>query len=413
MDKKECVVVEAVTAWPTDVQVPRASLLNRLSLVFIILGLLALILWGTQYQANPARAMFGYLYGFIVTLSLGLGALVFVLIQMLTRAGWSVVLRRIPETLISLLPLFIIFFIPIAFSTHELFPWTHEDHIDEMLAKKVPYLNLEFFQIRSFGYLLIWAVMGTWFYRMSRAQDVGGRFDLTRTMQAVSAPGVIIYGLSLTFAAFDWLMSLQPHWYSTIFGVYFFAGCHLFGLAFLTLMAMSLQNAGVLKQAISGEHYHDLGKLMFGFTVFWAYISFSQFMLYWYGNIPEEIEFYEHRMHNGWEILSWSMPIIHFVIPFLALMSRYLKRIKLILALNCLWIIAAHLTDLYWLIMPAYQDPEVHHGPPPLKIELVDVLGLVGIFGIYLGAFLFVLCRHKVLPIGDPRLKESLAFENF
>ena len=403
----------AVTRMPSDVQVSRSSLFNTLPLVLIILSLGLLVFWGLQYTQNPSRAMFGYLYGFIVTLSLGLGSLVFVLIQHLTRAGWSVAIRRIPEAVIALMPLFIIFFVPIALSTHDIYPWTHADHIDEMLAKKLPYLNLNFFLMRSFAYLLIWAVMGIWFYRLSVSQDHGGRFELTRVMQAVSAPGVIIFGLSLTFASFDWIMSLQPHWYSTIFGVCFFAGCLLFALAFMTLIAMCLQAGGLLLDVITPEHYHDLGKLMFGFTIFWAYVNFSQFLLYWYGNIPEEIEFYVHRMHNGWEYLSWAMPIIHFFIPFLALMSRFLKRIKIILALNALWLIGAHLVNLYWLIIPAYVDPAIHDGPAPLHVALVDFLGLFGIFGFFFGAFLFVLSRRKVLAIGDPRLRESLAFENF
>jgi hypothetical protein len=407
-------VVEAVRKIPTDVQVPRASLFNKLPIIFIVLGLGALILWGTSYSQNPSRAMFSYLYAFIVALSLGLGALIFVLIQHVTRAGWSVAVRRIPEAIISLMPVFIILFIPIALSTHDIFPWTHTDHIDEMLARKLPYLNEPFFLMRSFAYLLVWAVMGVWFYRVSVMQDQGGRFELTRTMQAVSAPGIILFGLTLTFASFDWIMSLQPHWYSTIFGVCFFAGCFLFALATITLLSMCLQKAGVLRSVITPEHYHDLGKLMFGFIIFWAYVNFSQFMLYWYANIPEEIEFYIQRMHNGWAFLSWAMPVIHFLIPFLALMSRFLKRIKLVLAINSLWIIAVHLINLYWLILPAYHDPhEAGHGPAPFNIELVDILALVGIFGLFLGSFLFVLCRHSVVPVGDPRLKESLAFENF
>lgn len=405
--------MEAVRQLPIDVTIPRASLFNRLPLVLIILSLGVLVFWGIQYTHNPSRAMYGYLFGFIFTLSLGLGALVFVLIQHVTRAGWSVAVRRISEDVIALMPLFILLFIPIALSTHEIFPWTHADHIDEMLRRKLPYLNEKFFLMRSFGYLLVWAVMGVWFYRVSLAQDFGGRFELTRIMQAVSAPGVIIYGLSLTFASFDWIMSLQPHWYSTIFGVCFFAGCFLFALAFITLIAMCLQNAGLLKNVITSEHYHDLGKLMFAFTIFWAYVNFSQFMLYWYASIPEEIEFFTHRMHNGWEIISWAIPITNFVLPFLLLMSRSLKRIRLGLALNSLYVIAAHLLNIYWLIIPAYSDPAIHHGPAPLHVALVDILALFGIFGLFLGAFLFVLARHKVLAVGDPRLKESLAFENF
>jgi hypothetical protein len=296
---------------------------------------------------------------------------------------------------------------------HELYAWTHQDHIDEILIKKIAFLNEPFFLMRSFGYLLLWSLMGVWYYRLSLEQDAGQKFEITRTLQAVAAPGIIIYALSLTFASFDWMMSLQPHWYSTIFGVYFFAGSYLFSFAFLTLTAMALQRAGVLSKVIKADHYHDLGKLMFGFTVFWTYIAFSQFMLYWYGNIPEEIEFYIHRMHHGWEVLSWGMPIFHFVVPFLALMSRFLKRVKFVLAFNCFWIILAHLTDLYWLIIPTYVDKSLPEGPPMLKVMLVDVLALFGIFGLFFGSFLLILARRNVLAVGDPRLKESLAFENF
>lgn len=396
----------------TDTELPKGSLLRRLPLVFIGLGIASLIYWAVQYQMDHARAMYGYLFAFIAVLSLALGCLVFVLIQHVTRAGWSVTVRRIAEVAVALLPLFIIFFIPIALSIHDLFPWTHKEHIDEILAAKLPYLNENFFMMRSFGYLLIWAVMGVIFYRLSLSQDAKNNFKLTATMQAISAPSVIIFGLSVTFASFDWVMSLQPHWYSTIFGVYFFAGCLLFGLSFITLVAMLLQKIGVLKTAISKDHYHDLGKLMFGFTIFWAYISFSQFMLYWYGNIPEEMEFYTHRMHNGWDSLSWAIPVINFFIPFLALMSRVLKRVKLVLAINCLWVIFVHLIDLYWLIIPAYNDPAMHEGPTHFQVAMVDILAFLGIGLIFLGAYLLVLCRRKLLALGDPRLKESLAFEN-
>lgn len=395
------------------IELSNKSLLSRLPLLFVGLGLGAMIYWASLMQTEHARAMYGYLFGFIAVLSLALGCMVFILLQHITKAGWSVSIRRIAEVSISLMPLFIIFFIPIALSIHEIFPWTHAEHIDEILSKKLPYLNEKFFLARSFAYLLIWALIGVVFYRLSVAQDKGGGHEPTKTMQIISAPCIILFGLSLTFASFDWIMSLQPHWYSTIFGVYFFAGCLLFGLAFMTLISMLLQKNGYLKTSITKEHYHDLGKLMFGFTVFWAYIAFSQFMLYWYGNIPEEIEFYTHRLHHGWEIISWAMPVSHFFIPFLALMSRFLKRKKLVLAINCIWVILVHLVDLYWLIIPAYSDPKIGSGPEHLHLSLFDVLPLLGLGFIFLGAFFFVLGRKKILAVGDPRLPESLAFENF
>lgn len=394
-------------------EIPKGSLFGKLSLLFIAVGIAALIYWSTLFQLEPARAMFSYLYAFIVVISLGLGSMVFVLIQHVTRAGWSVAVRRIPETAIAIMPIFLLLFIPIAMFMHDIFPWTHTEHMDAILQKKQGYLNQNFFLIRSFGYLIIWAIMGQWFYRSSVKQDEGGRFGITRINQALSAPGIMLFGLTLTFAGFDWVMSLQPHWYSTIFGIYFFAGSLLFALAFMTLMAMLLQSIGLLQNVITSEHYHDLGKLLFGFTIFWAYIGFSQFMLYWYGNIPEEIEFYTHRMHHGWETISWALPVIHFFMPFFALMSRALKRVRLILTLNCLWIITVHLVDLYWLILPTYQDPNSHDGPAHLHVDMADVLATIGMFSLFFGLFLLVLSRHKIVPVGDPRFKESLAFENF
>jgi hypothetical protein len=340
--------VDSKISVPTDVQIAKGSLFHRLPIVLMALGVLTLIYWLTLCQAEPSRALFGYLFGFTAVLSVALGCLAFVLIQHVTRAGWSVAVRRIAEVSIATFPLFIILFIPIALGMHDIFPWTHTDHLDEILQKKTGFLNDSFFLIRSFGYLLTWTVLGVWYYKVSVSQDNGNQFNKTKSMQAISAPAIFAFALTLTFASFDWLMSLQPHWYSTIFGVYFFAGCLLAGLAFMTLVAMALQNAGVLKTAITGDHYHDLGKLIFGFTVFWAYISFSQFMLYWYAGIPEEIEFYTHRLHHGWETLSWAIPVIHFFSPFFTLMSRFLKRVKLVLAINCLWILAVHLVDLYW-----------------------------------------------------------------
>ena len=397
-----------------ETTVSRSSFLNKLPFLFLLLGLACLVYFVSMLASNHERAMYGYLFGFIATLSLSLGALAFVLIQHITRAGWSVSVRRIPEALIACFPLFILFFLPIALSLHDIFPWTHKDHIDAILEKKLGYLNENFFLMRSFAYLFIWSLMGVWYYRLSVSQDSGKNQSYSGIMAALSAPGIIVFALSLTFASFDWIMSLNPHWYSTIFGIYFFAGCLLFALAFMTLIAMLLQAAGLLKNIITPEHYHDLGKLMFGFTVFWSYIAFSQFMLYWYGNIPEEIEFYTHRLKNGWEVLSWAMPVTHFILPFFLLMSRFLKRIKIVLAFNCLWVISVHLIDLYWLIIPSYADSNSHtHGPEHLSLSMFDILGFLGIFLVFLGFFMFVLNRQKLTPLHDPRFHESLSFENF
>jgi hypothetical protein len=221
--------------------------------------------------------------------------------------------------------------------------------------------------------------------------------------------------LSQTFAAFDWLMSLQPHWYSTIFGVYFFAGSMLFTFSFMVLILLGLQKAGALRNVVTTEHYHDLGKFMFGFTVFWAYIGFSQFMIIWYANIPEEVEFYYHRLAHGWEFVSWMMPITHFFVPFLFLLSRHVKRHRTGLAVGAVWIIVMHIIDIYWLVMPnfAAHGLKVGEHAPHMHVNVGDIGALIGVFGIFLAVFGFLLNRNSLAASGDPRFEESLAHENY
>lgn len=396
---------------PVDVRLPRTSWLSRFFLGSGVFGLVCMIYWVYAHSLNEARAMFAYLFSYISVLSIALGCLIFVLIQHATRAGWSAVIRRIPETAMATMPLFLLLFIPIACSTDVIFSWTQAGAHDEVLAAKAPYLNLSFFLVRSAIYLCLWVLLGVGYYRWSIKQDGGKNQDITRRMWWFSGLGIISFALSSSFASFDWLMSLQPHWFSTIFGIYFFAGCMLAALAFITLMCIALQSCGVLSSAITKEHYHDLGKLLFGFTVFWAYIAFSQFMLIWYANIPEETEFYIHRLHHGWECITWILPLTNFFFPFFVLMSRHVKRKKVMLVLMCLWILATHFMDIYWLVLPAYKD--ALSGIAELHFLPIDALCLLGMLGLFLGVFGWLLSREDVLPSGDTRLKESISFENF
>jgi len=229
----------------------------------------------------------------------------------------------------------------------------------------------------------------------------------------VSAPGIVLFALSLTFASIDWVMSLQPHWYSTMFGVYFFAGCFLAGLSFITLMIMALQKSGALAISVTVEHYHDLGKLIFGFTVFWAYVSFSQFMLCWYANIPEEIVFMTMRLKNGWEPISYAIVLTNFFIPFFFGLSRHVKRKKITLAILCVWTMVFHFVDLFWVILPNYHAHAEHTVVPHASFTSYDLAALIGMLALFVAVVSFFAIRYKVAPAGDPRMKESLAFENF
>lgn len=400
---------------PNDVTIPSTSLWAKLPIIGGVVGLvgcgLALFLLFTGGDHKDVGA-FSWSFAYMYWLSIGLGALGFVLIQHVVRAGWSTSVRRIAEAAAATLPVFALLFVPIALSMHELFPWTDPGHIDAILKKKLGYLNEPFFFARAAIYFAIWAFLGWYFYSRSVAQDAGGKSDLTRKMWTMAAGGIFLYGLTQTFAAFDWLMSQQPHWYSTMWGVYYFAGSILKTYAFITLVALGLQKAGLAKTAITTEHYHDLGKFLFGHTVFWAYIAFSQFFLIWYGNIPEEVEFYLHRLHGGWEYVSYAIPLTNFFLPFLFLLSRHMKRNTTTLAIGAVWILFAHAVDLFWVVMPNVGWHHEGH-EPHLAVPLASIAAFIGIGGVFVAAFGWLLKRAKVVAVGDPRLAESLAHENY
>jgi hypothetical protein len=400
---------------PLDITIPATSLWAKLPAIG---GALAVVGLGATLAVTTgehgARAWFSYLWAFAALLSICLGALAFVLIDHSVRAQWSGVIRRIAETIAASLPLFALLFLPIAvLGMHALYPWTHET--DEILLKKRWFLSTGFFFGRATFYVIVWSVLGTVLYRLSvkqdgLAQNLPARDAISHLLRKISAVGIFLWALTLSFAAIDWLMSLQPHWYSTMFGVYFFAASVLAFFATLTLMAMGLQKAGVLKDAITTEHYHDLGKYVFGFTVFWAYIAFSQFVLIWYANIPEETIFYMTRMEGGWDKISYFLPLGHFFLPFFFLLSRQIKRNRTLLALGCLWTLLMHLVDLYWLILP---NASGHGGEAHFAPSWTDITAILGVAGAFLAVFGYFLKKSAVVCINDPRLEDSLVHENF
>ena len=417
---------------PTDITVPPTSLWAKLPVIGAVMAVVGLGATFSMLAGElKSRALFSYLWAFEVLLSIALGALGFVLIQHAVRAGWSTVIRRIAETAAATLPVFALLFIPIAtIGFHELYPWTHET--DEVLERKRWFLNDGFWYGRAALYFVIWSGLAWFFYlrstRIDSVTDETERARLVRSMWWMAAPGILLWGLSQSFQAVDWLKSLMPHWYSTMWGVYFFAGSIIAFYSFTALVAMGLQRAGMLKTAITTEHFHDLGKFMFGHTIFWAYIAFSQFMLIWYANIPEETEFFIHRIHGGWAGVSYALPVIHFFVPFLWLVSRHQKRSRVRLAIAAVWIIVVHCIDLYWIVLPNYVAGGLHgaaadHGAQgsvhaaevisTFAPHWLDLTALLGVTGVFLAAFGFLLNRNKVIAINDPRLAESMAHENY
>lgn len=383
-----------------------------------IVALLGGVALGWGDQESLLRS---YLVAFMFVLSIGLGALWFVAINHLTNAKWSIVVRRVAEILAVQMPVLAVLalgiVLPIALvDTHgespiqALYVWLDDAkvHADHLLHHKTPYLNKGFFLVRMVFYFAVWVGLSVYFFKRSVAQDSATpeQSEVIRGQLArVSAPGMIAFALTLTFCAFDLLMSLDYAWFSTIFGVYYFAGCVLSSYSVMALSLMWLQKKGRLTTYVNENHYHDLGKMLFAFTIFWAYIGFSQFMLIWYGDIPEETHWYKWRFTGEWRVVSTLLLVCHFAIPFFGLLSRYAKRNKKVLAFWAVWTLVFHYMDMYWLVFPMGQD-EVPFG-------LRDVLIMVGLLAVLFGTAARRAKGINLVPTKDARLKQSLAFENY
>ena len=246
------------------------------------------------------------------------------------------------------------------------------------------------------------------FRKTSIKQDESGDPALTMKMARVAAPGLLLFSLTITFAAFDWIMSLDPHWFSTIFGVTYFAGSMMALLAVLGLFCMWLARKGYLREAVNVEHYHDIGKLLFAFMIFWTYVNFSQYFLIWYANLPEETLWYQHRAHGSWEIVGTILILGHFLLPFAFLMSRHIKRNTKTLAAAAIFLLVMHWMDMQFLIMPMHEtDAE-----PGIHLHWLDAATMIGLLGLFFGLTLHKTIRSPLLPQRDPRLEESLHFHN-
>lgn len=366
----------------------------------------------------------GYIHNVAFFTSMALGALFFVLIQHLTRAGWSVVVRRTAENLMMAFPMLALLMAPVLLglllnveALQHVYPWTDHEHVQEVkvLAGKTAYLNVPFFILRLAIYFGAWVLLARYFRGRSVEQDASGDPSLTSRMQGVSAPAVFVFALTTTFFAVDVLMTLDPTWYSTIFGVYFFAGGVMGAAATMALVLALLQAAGRIRASVHIEHFHDLGKLIFAFTVFWAYIGYSQYMLIWYGNLPEETSFYIIRQQPDWLWLSLTMLVGHFAVPFLAMISRWPKRSKMVLLVAAAWMIAMHWLDLAWLVLPHNIAPhgEFPQAAPGTVVQWAQSLALLfGVGGAVTWAVVQKMGQADLIAHRDPRLGESLAFEN-
>jgi hypothetical protein len=376
-------------------------------------GAVALVVsFGLGFTGDKTAFMHSYLTAYAWILSIGIGALWWVTLQHLVNAKWSIVVRRIGELAASTMPVLALLSLPVVIPTmmgdSTLYVWAdaHKMHADHALHHKMPYLNLGFFAVRWVIYFGFWGLLSRHFLKKSLEQDKGTSPELHKKLQGLSAPSMILLALTITFASFDFLMSLEPKWFSTIFGVYYFAGAVVSFHAFFALTLMWLQKQGRLEKSVTTEHFHDIGKMMFAFTAFWAYIAFSQFMLIWYANVPEETEWFHLRSHGAWLNVSLGMVALNFVIPFFGLLSRHIKRNRKTLAFWAVWTLVVHWLDMFWLVKP-------HMRTEHLPFGIQDLTCTIGVAGVFIAAMAFSAKKVQLVPVKDPRLPRSLAFENF
>ena len=372
----------------------------------VALALAAGIGFGLMSPEGTRRLSHAWLLSGWYAVSISLGALFFIAIQHLVRAGWSVSVRRLAEFLGASIGWPLMLLAPLVLlllaGHSDLFPWNDPETVrgDKILEGKSAWLNAPFFLVRAVLYAAVWVMCGRWYLRASRRQDETGDATTTLMLESRSAVALLLLGITITFAAFDWLMSLDPHWFSTIFGIYAFSGAMVAGLSVLAIVVALIVRRN-LHPAINTEHLHDVVKLLFGMNCFWAYIAFSQYLLIWYANIPEETVWLRHRQMHGWDSISLALVIGHFVVPFLVLMPRAAKRsTRLVIVMSSL-LLVMHWLDLYWVVYPQLAESPV--------FGLTEVLTAVGFVGLLAVGVTLQLRQSAFLPIRDPRLSESVA----
>jgi hypothetical protein len=398
-----------------------------------VIGLVALAIAAGLGLAGDAgqqsRFLHAYLTVYMYITSIAIGALLFVLLMNVTSAGWSATVRRIAELVASTFPVLFVLALPLIAAAlmqqATLFPWSnpHADFlpagVSHMIETKTAYLNPTFFAGRMVFYFVVWIAIAGWARRTSVAQDSSGDPLLTNSLKKLSAPAIPVMALTLTFFSLDLLMALDPAWYSTIFGVYYFAGGFGAFMALLGILAKKLgDEGGILHGMIRDEHYHDIGKLTFAFVMFWGYIAFSQYILIWYANIPEETVWYKEREGLFWGHVG-VLFAVKFVIPFVGLMSRHMKRIPGRMVIFGGWMLVAHLYDMFFLVMPSHLttleylgDHEAAESFARFPFGIVEALCVIGLVSIFAAAIARAFSQTSILAVRDPRMAEAMTFHN-
>jgi hypothetical protein len=381
---------------------PRATLhpfWDRLQQRALMVGAAGIVLCGVGVFFNPTQFFRSYLLAYLFWLGIPVGCLAILMLHHLVGGAWGAMIRRVLESGTRTLPLLVLLFVPLLFGVHELYLWARPEVVanDRLLQHKSLYLNIPFFMLRSAFYFVVWLAMSYLFNRWSLAQDQTGADPFERRMRLLSGPGLVLYVLTATFACVDWMMSLEPHWFSTIYGILVIVGQLLATLAFAVVVAALLVHEPPLSAVLSPAHFHDLGNLLLAFVMVWAYMAFCQFLIIWSGNLPEAITWYLHRMQGGWGWVGLALILFYFALPFLLLLSRGIKQRVQLLAWVAAAILCMHMVDLFWLVVPAFQ-------PTGFAVHWMDVVAVMGVGGIWIAVFVWQLRGRPLLPVHDPGL---------
>ena len=387
-------IQDATLQWPESKQLrKRAALVGGI-------GLLACVVGGF---ADPERLFRSYLFAYVYWAGIAIGSLAIIMLHHLSGGGWGMMIRRLLEAATRTLPVVTVLFLPLVLGMKPLYEWARPEVVeaDKILQFKAPYLNVPFFLLRTLFYFACWIALAHFLNRWSRQQDETGDPALADKMETLSGPGLVLFGATVTFASCDWVMSLEPHWFSTVFGLSFMV-CHvLTAFPFAIAMTAYLSSRKPMSEAVTAGHFHDLGKLTLAFVMLWAYLSFSQFLIIWSGNLPEETPYYLKRLTGGWQYFQLALILFHFALPFFLLLSRSLKRTGAKLVKVAGLILVMRFVDLYMQIIPAGHHSEFH-------FSWMDLAAPIGIGGLWLSAFLRQLETRPVLPVRDPHFAEAL-----
>jgi hypothetical protein len=377
--------------------------LRRWQRLALIVGVVFTVLLVVGLILDRQQFFHSYLFAFSFWAGISVGSLALLMLQHMTGGGWGLVIRRVLEAATQTLPLVVLLFIPIVLGAHSIYSWTHPEEVQKhaALQVKASYLSLPFFTVRALICFAIWILLAYLLNRWSRLQDQTADRQYTKKMRVLSGPGMVLLVFTVTFASIDWFMSLDPLWYSTIFGFIFVASWSLSALAFVIAVMACLVREEPMESFVAQLHFHDLGKLLLALVMLWTYFSFSQYLIIWSGDLPEETRWYMPRTHGGWGVIAVLVVLFHFAFPFLFLLSRSFKRNARKLVVVAVLILVMRLFDLFWTIAPTWTHENFH-------ISWMDVVAPVAMGGLWLAMFCWALTKRPLIPINDPQYESVM-----